>query len=388
MLGARVASSGPTSGRRTTRSAPRPRPAATCASTSTTPRCRPRPRSSRSPRTRRSTSTPTPTPAPHDDVLVIGAGTGNDVAVALRQGAQAGRRGGDRPGAGADRARPASGPALLRPAGDACTSTTGAPSWSAPTARYDLVLFALPDSATIVTGQSALRLENYLFTTQALERARSLLQAGRHVRDVQLLRAVAARPLRQHDPHGLRHRALRAARPDPRPAPAGGAVAARRRRRPAAARPRGPHGVGELEPSVDDRPFPYLGTRTIPSFYLWMLGARAARLARAGAGGRRAAAADAAVHRPVLHGGRVPAARDQERRAVRPALRHHLGGERRRVRRRAAQRAGGDRGGPAGAHRPAAAAVCRAARRAGRWPGWCRATCCSTCRRCRGSSPG
>ncbi len=30
--------------------------------------------------------------------------------------------------------------------------------------------------------------------------------------------------------------------------------------------------VGELEPSVDDRPFPYLGTRTIPSFYLVMLG--------------------------------------------------------------------------------------------------------------------
>ena len=29
--------------------------------------------------------------------------------------------------------------------------------------------------------------------------------------------------------------------------------------------------VGELEPSVDDRPFPYLGTRTIPSFYLAML---------------------------------------------------------------------------------------------------------------------
>ena len=54
---------GPTSGRRTTRSAPRPRPAATCASTSTTPRCRPRRRSSRSPRTRPSTSTPTPTPA-------------------------------------------------------------------------------------------------------------------------------------------------------------------------------------------------------------------------------------------------------------------------------------------------------------------------------------
>ena len=44
--------------------------------------------------------------------------------------------------------------------------------------RYDLILLALPDSATIVTGQSALRLENYLFTTQALERARSLLEPG------------------------------------------------------------------------------------------------------------------------------------------------------------------------------------------------------------------
>jgi len=31
------------------------------------------------------------------------------------------------------------------------------------------------------------------------------------------------------------------------------------------------HGTA-LEPSVDDRPFPYLGTRSIPSFYLWMLG--------------------------------------------------------------------------------------------------------------------
>jgi hypothetical protein len=29
--------------------------------------------------------------------------------------------------------------------------------------------------------------------------------------------------------------------------------------------------VAALEPSVDDRPFPYLGTRTIPAFYLWML---------------------------------------------------------------------------------------------------------------------
>ena len=165
---------------------------------------------------------------PHDDVLVIGAGTGNDVAVALSQGAtrvdaveidpalvQIGR----------DRHpdRPYSDPRVTVHVDDGRAFMERAAS------RYDLVLFALPDSATIVTGQSALRLENYLFTTQALTRARSLLEPGRHLRDVQLLRAVAARPLRQHHPHRLRHRALRAARAHARPAPAGGAVAARRR---------------------------------------------------------------------------------------------------------------------------------------------------------------
>ena len=48
---------------------------------------------------------------PHDDVLVIGAGTGQRRRGRAEQGRQAGRRGRDRPGPGADRARPASGPA-------------------------------------------------------------------------------------------------------------------------------------------------------------------------------------------------------------------------------------------------------------------------------------
>ena len=30
--------------------------------------------------------------------------------------------------------------------------------------RYDMILFALPDSLTLVAGQSSLRLESYLFT--------------------------------------------------------------------------------------------------------------------------------------------------------------------------------------------------------------------------------
>lgn len=40
---------------------------------------------------------------------------------------------------------------------------------------YDLVLYALPDSLTLVSGQANLRLESYLFTMESLERVRELL---------------------------------------------------------------------------------------------------------------------------------------------------------------------------------------------------------------------
>src|SRR6202035_178155 len=46
------------------------------------------------------------------------------------------------------------------------------------TRRYDLILFALPDSLTLVAGQSSLRLESYLFTTEAMQSARAHLTAG------------------------------------------------------------------------------------------------------------------------------------------------------------------------------------------------------------------
>jgi hypothetical protein len=44
--------------------------------------------------------------------------------------------------------------------------------------QYDLILFALPDSLTLVSGQSALRLESYLFTVEAMEEARAHLKPG------------------------------------------------------------------------------------------------------------------------------------------------------------------------------------------------------------------
>ena len=110
-------------------------------------------------------------------MLIIGAGTGNDVAVALAEGAQRVDAVEIDPAA-ADRAGSGTRTGPTRTRGSRRTSTTGARSSSGRTARYDLILFALPDSATIVTGQAALRLENYLFTTQALEQARSLLKPG------------------------------------------------------------------------------------------------------------------------------------------------------------------------------------------------------------------
>jgi hypothetical protein len=41
---------------------------------------------------------------------------------------------------------------------------------------YDLIVFALPDSLTLLSGQSSLRLESYLFTIEAFSRARDLLK--------------------------------------------------------------------------------------------------------------------------------------------------------------------------------------------------------------------
>lgn len=204
------------------------------------------------------------------DVLVIGAGTGNDVAVALAQGAER-----------VDAVE--IDPALVqigrerhpdRPYADERVTLhvdDGRAFMERTERRYDLILFALPDSATIVTGQSALRLENYLFTTQALERARGLLEPGGTFamynyyepwlldRYANTIRTVygSAPCVQLGPPHGNRQQAVLTLRAD---ATTGGCTTTWTPR------------VGELEPSTDDRPFPYLGTRTIPSFYLVMLG--------------------------------------------------------------------------------------------------------------------
>ena len=71
--------------------------------------------------------------------------------------------------------------------------------------RYDLILFALPDSLTLVAGQSSVRLESYLFTREAIEAAREHLSPRGRLLDVQLLPGgLARRSPRRHAGVGLR----------------------------------------------------------------------------------------------------------------------------------------------------------------------------------------
>ena len=112
-----------------------------------------------------------------NNVLIVGAGTGNDVAVALSEGAKhidaveidpviqsLGRRW--------HPDRPYQSPRVSVHINDgrAVIQNTGS--------RYDLILFALPDSLTLLTGQTNLRLENYLFTVESMRRVKSILKPG------------------------------------------------------------------------------------------------------------------------------------------------------------------------------------------------------------------
>ena len=80
---------------------------------------------------------------------------------------------------------------------------------SRPTSKYDLILFALPDSLTLVSGASpAAAGELPVHRRSRCEAARDHLSRRRRLRDVQLLpRGLADRPARRHGRRGLRPRA-------------------------------------------------------------------------------------------------------------------------------------------------------------------------------------
>lgn len=114
---------------------------------------------------------------PLDDVLIIGAGGGNDVALALEKGARRIDAVEIDPrlheiGTDLHPSKPWEDPRVESHIDD------GRAYLERTDEKYDLILFALPDSITLVAGQSALRLESYLFTRQAIETAQDRLKPG------------------------------------------------------------------------------------------------------------------------------------------------------------------------------------------------------------------
>jgi hypothetical protein len=111
---------------------------------------------------------------PPKDVLIIGAGNGNDVAAALAAGAEHVDAVEIDPqlqelGAEYHPMHPYEDPRVTRIAND------GRAYLEQTDKTYDLIIFALPDSLTLVSGQSAVRLESFLFTKEAMEAARDHL---------------------------------------------------------------------------------------------------------------------------------------------------------------------------------------------------------------------
>lgn len=110
-------------------------------------------------------------------VLIVGAGNGTDVAVALSYGVEHVNAVEIDPrlyeiGAELHPNHPYSDPRVEVHIED------GRAFLERTARRYDLILFALPDSLTLVAGQSSLRLESYLFTLEAIRRARDRLSPG------------------------------------------------------------------------------------------------------------------------------------------------------------------------------------------------------------------
>jgi hypothetical protein len=204
-----------------------------------------------------------------NNVLIIGAGTGDDTAVALSEGAkhidaveidplllQVGRD--HHP------ARPYESPRVTTHQAD------GREYLENTHEKYNLIMYALPDSLTAIGGQTPIRLESFLLTEQALAAARSHLAPGgtfamynyyapfllnRYATTVKT--AFGSNPcVNKGEGLGGRQMAVLTVQKD---APASNCTTTW-------------HGR-QVAPATDNRPFPYLPKPSIPTGYLWMLGA-------------------------------------------------------------------------------------------------------------------
>lgn len=199
---------------------------------------------------------------PYKNVLVIGAGSGNDVATALLNGAEhidaveidpvIARLGKEH-----HPAHPYDDPRVNLVINDARAFMTNSKN------QYDLIIFALTDSLVKVSPMSQLRLENYIFTEDSIRKAYSLLRDHgdllfyNHYRQPWLLEKIQ---LTIHDAVGKFPIILRQQ----------GDFAMLMVGRNSEGEPATlqEHGV---EPATDDWPFPYLRERLIPRIYVFVM---------------------------------------------------------------------------------------------------------------------
>ena len=199
-------------------------------------------------------------------MLIVGAGNGNDVAVALAAGAEHIDAVEIDPviqSLGSDHHpdHPYQDPRVTVHIND------GRAFIQQTDERYDLILFALPDSLTLLAGQGSLRLENFLFTEESMQTVKEHLNPGGTFamynyyepflvdRYAGTLEATygAAPCIELGDTLAARQQAVLTA----------GAGATRNCDT--------PWNGERLQHPTDDYPFPYLQTRTIPSFYVQTL---------------------------------------------------------------------------------------------------------------------
>ncbi|HET8591469.1 MAG TPA: spermidine synthase [Nakamurella sp.] len=204
---------------------------------------------------------------PLDNVLIVGAGSGSDVAIALSNGAkhidavdidprmlQIGQE------LNPDHAYADPRVSVHVNDGRAFLETTDT--------KYDLILFALPDSLALVNGASQIRLESFLFTLEAVQSARAHLKPDgafamyNYYRDDWLIDRLAGTVQQAFghtpcvDEFGGAQATITAAVD-----PANQACASQYQ-------PKGE----VIAPATDDRPFLYFEGGMIPALYLWTLG--------------------------------------------------------------------------------------------------------------------
>jgi SAM-dependent methyltransferase len=198
-------------------------------------------------------------------VLIVGAGTGTDVALALSRGATSvdaveidprlqqigAQRHPDQPYQDPRvRVHIDDGRAFLERSSD----------------HYDMIIFALPDSLTLVAGASSLRLESYLFTVEAMQAVRDHLAPGgsfsmyNSYREDWLIGRLAhtVQDAFGHEPCVDSLSGVQAVI-------SAGLTSADQRCAAAQKVPAGP------APATDDHPFVYLFGRSIPAYYLLTL---------------------------------------------------------------------------------------------------------------------